>query len=77
MIIEEDLLSLEMKEKLQYFILEALESWNKAKWDVVCEYYINHLDKFESDKEKQKTIINSFMDLCLSLCELSQAIPSR
>lgn len=34
-IIEEDLFNTEMKQKFHIFMLEALESWNKAKWDVL------------------------------------------
>jgi len=52
-----------MKDKFHIFILEALESWNKANWDVLCEHYIRHLDKFKDDEEERRTIIYSFVDL--------------
>lgn len=71
------MLTKEMNEKLYKFILEALESWNNAKWDVVCEHYVNHLDNFLDDEDGRKTILTKLVDLSLSLCELSQAIPSR
>lgn len=66
-----------MNEQLYAFILEALESWNNAKWDVVCEHYILHLDNIVESAEEKEAVLMKLVELCLSLCELSQAIPSR
>jgi hypothetical protein len=62
-IIEENLLSPEMYEAFHKFILEALESWNNAKWDVICEHYINNLDRIMNDKEKQAVTIDKFASI--------------
>lgn len=76
-IIEEDLFNTEMKQKFHIFMLEALESWNKAKWDVLWDHYIRHLDMFHENEDERATTINSFVDLWISLWDFSQAIPSR
>lgn len=76
-IIEENLLTPENYEAFRKFILEALESWNNAKWDIVCEIYINNLNRIVECEEDRTKIIDKFVSVCLTLCELSQAIPSR
>lgn len=70
-------LSQDAYKQLYEFILESLESWNNAKWDVVYEQYIQNLETIESDESKRQEIIDNGVKLSLSLCELSQAIPSR
>lgn len=76
-IIEENILTPTSNVKLYSFIFEALESWNNAKWDVVCEHYIQHLDTIVHSEADKEAVIKKLVDLSLSLCELSQAIPSR
>lgn len=76
-VIEESKLSKEGYEHMYEFILESLESWNNAKWDVVYEQYIMHLENIEEDADKRREIIDNGVKLSLSLVELSQAIPSR
>lgn len=76
-LIEEKLLSKENYDKLYKFILESLESWNNARWDVVYEHYIHHLDTIVEDEEAKGEIIGRGIELSVSLCELSQAIMSR
>ena len=67
MLIESKQLSKEGFEKLYDFILESLESWNNAKWDVVYEHYINYLEELEPDQDKRKDIIDKGVKLSLSL----------
>jgi hypothetical protein len=76
-LIEENLLSKENYDKLYKFILESLETWNKARWDVVYEHYIHHLDQIVDDEETKASILKKGVELSISLWELSQAIPSR
>ena len=64
-------------QQLYQFILESLESWNNAKWDMVYQTYIEHLETIEPDSSKRQAVIDNGVKLSLSLCELSQAIPSR
>lgn len=66
-IIEENLLTKEMYAKLYKFILESLESWNSAKWDVVYEHYIQYLPNIIDDEEERKAVINKGVDLSISL----------
>jgi len=76
-LIESHQLSQDGYQQLYEFILESLESWNNAKWDVVYEQYIMNLEHIESDADKRQEIIDNGVKLSLSLWELSQAIPSR
>jgi hypothetical protein len=64
-------------QQLYEFILESLESWNNAKWDAVYEQYIKKLPITEPDTSKHQSIIDNGIKLSITLCELSQAIPSR
>lgn len=76
-IIEENLFTKEMYSQFHIFLQEALESWNNAKWDVVWEHYIEHLNDIFETAEERKNVIDGFVKTSLSLWELSQAIPSR
>lgn len=44
---------------------------------MVYETYIEHLEAIEPDESKRQAVIDNGVKLSLSLCELSQAIPSR
>ena len=76
-LIEENLLLKENYDILYKFILESLETWNNAKWDTLYEHYIHHLDKIVDDEETRANILKKGVELSITLCELSQAIPSR
>jgi hypothetical protein len=66
-IIEENMLSKEMYATFHVFLQEALESWNNAKWDVVCEHFIEHLDNIYDTAEERKDAIDGFVKTSLSL----------
>ena len=59
------------------FLLESLESWNNAKWEIVYEQYLHYMNDLVEDVDKRKEILENAIKLCHSLSELSQAITSR